>query len=89
MTLPSNKTISYHKRHHTRLVSSQETVDFSDTDSLKEKIRGVLRQIHKENEEGGMVKIDMWSHFGHAYITKIDEGENWGKRGRDDTLEEQ
>ena len=27
-----------------------------------------------------MVKIDMWSHFGHAYITKIDEGEKWGKR---------
>ena len=36
-----------------------------------------------------MVKIDMWSHFGHAYITKIDEGEKWGKRGRGDTVEEQ
>ena len=29
-----------------------------------------------------MVKIDMWSHFGHAYITKIDEGEKWEKGGQ-------
>ena len=21
------------------------------------------------------VKVDMWSHFGRAYITKVDEGE--------------
>ena len=22
-----------------------------------------------------MVKVDMWCHFGHAYVTKVDEGE--------------
>ena len=22
-----------------------------------------------------MVKVDMWCHFGHAHITKVDEGE--------------
>ncbi|XP_066030707.1 uncharacterized protein [Pocillopora verrucosa] len=53
----------------------KETDDFADTDRLKEKIRGVLRQIHKDKEEGGKVKIDMKSRFGHAYITKIDEEE--------------
>ncbi|PFX14685.1 uncharacterized protein LOC111344482 isoform X1 [Stylophora pistillata] len=53
----------------------EETADFADTDSLSEKIRGVLGQIHKEREEGGMVRIDMWSHFGHVYITAIDEEE--------------
>lgn len=53
----------------------EETADFADTDSLKEKIRGVLRQIRNEKEEGDMVKIDMWSHFGHACLTKIDEDE--------------
>ena len=34
----------------------------------------MLRQIGKENDEE-MVKVDMWCHFGHAYITKVDEGE--------------
>ena len=33
----------------------------------------MLRQIHKEKDEE-MVKVDMWCHFGHAYITKVDEG---------------
>ena len=31
--------------------------------------------------EEGEVKIEMKSRFGHAYITKIDEGEKWGKGG--------
>ena len=31
--------------------------------------------------EGGKVKIEMKSRFGHAYITKIDEGKKWGKGG--------
>ena len=41
-----------------------------------------MRQIHKEKMEGGKVKIEMKSRFGHAYITKIDEGEKWGKGGQ-------
>ena len=31
--------------------------------------------------EGSKVKKEMKSRFGHAYITKIDEGEKWGKGG--------
>ena len=31
--------------------------------------------------EGGKVKIEMKSRFGHAYITKIDEGKKWEKGG--------
>ena len=34
----------------------------------------MLKQIHKEKDEE-MVKVDMWCHFGHAYVTKVDEGE--------------
>lgn len=49
--------------------------DFADTDSLTEKIFGVLKQLHKEKEEEEMVKVNMWSHFGHAYISRIDEEE--------------
>ncbi len=33
----------------------------------------MLKQIHTE-KEGEIVKVDMWSHFGHSYITKVDEG---------------
>ena len=39
--------------------------------------------------EEGEVKIEMKSCFGHAYITKIDEGEKWGKGGGDNTAEGQ
>ena len=39
--------------------------------------------------EEGAVKIEMKSRFGHAYITKIDEGEKWGKGGGDNTAEGQ
>lgn len=42
--------------------------------SLEEKVLEVLNQIRKEKDEE-MVKVDMWCHFGHAYITKVDEGE--------------
>ena len=51
----------------------KETSGFTNTDNLKEKILGVLKQIwrEKDNDE---VKVDMWCHFGHAYMTKIDEG---------------
>ena len=34
----------------------------------------MLNQIRKEKDKE-MIKVDMWCHFGHAYITKVDEGE--------------
>ena len=34
----------------------------------------VLEKIHAEKGDQE-VKVDMWCHFGHAYITKVDEGE--------------
>lgn len=53
---------------------TQETsFDLADSESLKEEILKVLKQIHKEKEED-MIKVDMWCHFGHAYVTKVDEG---------------
>ena len=53
----------------------QETPSgFADTESLKEKILGVLKQIHKEKEEE-MVIVDIWCHFGHAYLIKVKEGQ--------------
>ena len=52
----------------------QETFSgFADTDRLKEKILEVLKQIHGEKGDN-KVRVDMWCHFGHAYITKVDEG---------------
>lgn len=33
----------------------------------------MLNQIHKEKEEERVI-VDIWCHFGHAYITKVDEG---------------
>lgn len=33
----------------------------------------MLKQIRQERDEE-MVKVDMWCHFGHAYVTKVDEG---------------
>ena len=35
----------------------------------------VLEKIHAEKGDQE-VKVDMWCHFGHAYITKVDEGEH-------------
>ena len=37
----------------------------------------MLKHIHKEKEEE-MIKVDMWCHFGHAYVTKVDEGNKEG-----------
>lgn len=53
----------------------QETsFDLADTESLKEKVLQVLKQIHEEKDEE-MIQVDMWCHFGHAYVTKVDEGD--------------
>ena len=34
----------------------------------------VLENIYAEKDDQEL-KVDMWCHFGHAYITKVDEGE--------------
>ena len=34
----------------------------------------VLQNLKKEKEEEKVI-VDIWCHFGHAYITDIDEGE--------------
>ena len=55
-------------------INLQETLDgFLHTDRLKEKIVKVLKQIHQEKAKEE-VRVDMWCHFGRAYITKVDEG---------------
>jgi len=57
-----------------RFILQQETPFTSiEIKSLEEKVLEVLKQIHKEKDEE-MVKVDMWCHFGHAYVTKVDEG---------------
>ena len=57
-------------------IFEQETyLGFANVDRIKEKVVEVLRQIHGEKREEE-VMVDMWCHFGHAYITKIDEGES-------------
>ena len=57
-------------------IFEQETyLEFANVDRIKEKVVEVLRQIHGEKREEE-VMVDMWCHFGHAYITKIDEGES-------------
>ena len=57
-------------------ICQQETYSgFTNTDKMKEKVLEVLRQIHRETGEEE-VRVDMWCHFGHACITKVDEGGN-------------
>lgn len=54
---------------------NEETVSgFTDVENLREKILKVLKQIKKEMGEVE-VKVDMWCHLGHAYLTKVDEDE--------------
>lgn len=56
-------------------IFQQETFSsFTNTGSLTEKILNVLKKIHGEKDEDE-VKVDMWCHFGHGYITNVDEGE--------------
>ncbi|XP_015754363.1 PREDICTED: uncharacterized protein LOC107334005 isoform X7 [Acropora digitifera] len=47
---------------------------FRNTDDLNKKILKVLEKIYAEKSDKE-VKFDMWCHFGHAYITKVDEDE--------------
>ncbi|XP_044174207.1 uncharacterized protein LOC114958012 [Acropora millepora] len=47
---------------------------FRNTDDLNKKILKVLEKIYAEKSDKE-VKFDMWCHFGHAYITNVDEDE--------------
>ncbi|XP_015755830.1 PREDICTED: uncharacterized protein LOC107335338 isoform X5 [Acropora digitifera] len=47
---------------------------FRNSDGLKEEMLKVLENIYAEKDDQEL-KVDMWSHFGHAYITKVDEDE--------------
>lgn len=47
---------------------------FTGIEKLKTKLLTVLKKIHTEKEEE-RVLVDIWCHFGHAYITRVDEGE--------------
>ena len=43
-------------------------------EKLRNKLSMVLQNIQKEKEEEQVI-VDIWCHFGHAYITKVNEGE--------------
>ena len=47
---------------------------FSDIDKLRAELLNVLKNIHKEKEEEPL-KVVIWCHLGHAYITEVGEGE--------------
>jgi len=49
---------------------------FTGIEKLKDKLLMVLTNLHKEKEEE-KVMVDVWCHLGHAYITKVDEGERY------------
>ncbi|XP_067034569.1 uncharacterized protein [Acropora muricata] len=53
-------------------VLAETSSGLRNTDGLKEEILNVLEEIY---EEKGNKEFDMWCHFGHAYITKVDEDE--------------
>ena len=60
--------------HNKILIFQQETgPGFTNTVRIKEKVLKVLKQIHGEKGEE-VVRVDMYCHFGHAYINKVDEG---------------
>lgn len=47
---------------------------FTGIEKLKDKLLTVLDKIHEEKEEERVI-VDIWCHFGHVYVTKVDEGE--------------
>ena len=56
------------------LIEQDEQDDFTGMEKLRDKLLMVLKNIQKEKEEERVI-VDIWCHFGHAYITKVDEGE--------------
>ena len=47
---------------------------FTGIEKLRDKLLMVFENLHKEKEEERVI-VDIWCHLGHAYITKVDEGE--------------
>jgi len=43
-------------------------------EKLRDKLSLVLKNIKKERDDEKVI-VDIWCHFGHAYMTKVDEGE--------------
>ena len=56
------------------LIEQDEKDDFIGMEILRDKLLMVLQNVQKEKEEE-RVTVDIWCHFGHTYITKVDEGE--------------
>ncbi|XP_068744640.1 uncharacterized protein [Montipora capricornis] len=54
--------------------TSQDMDNFTGIEKLRNKLLMVLKKLHKEKEED-RVLVDIWCHFGHVYITKVDEDE--------------
>ena len=56
------------------LIEQDEQDGFTGMETLRDKLSMVLQNIQKEKEEEKLI-VDIWCHFGHAYITRVDEGE--------------
>lgn len=54
--------------------TSQDMDNFTGIEKLRNKLLMVLKKLHKEKEEE-RVLVDIWCHFGHVYITEVDEDE--------------
>lgn len=59
---------------HACLLEQNGQDDFTGMEKLRDKLSIVLQNIQKEKEEEQVI-VDIWCHFGHAYITKVNEGE--------------
>ena len=55
-------------------IEQDSPLGFTGIEKLKDKLLMVLENLHEEKEEE-RVTVDIWCHLGHAYITKVDEGE--------------
>jgi len=56
------------------LIEQDEQDGFTGMEKLRDKLSMVLRNIQKETEDEKLI-VDIWCHFGHVYITNVDEGE--------------
>ena len=51
-----------------------EQDSFDGMEKLRDEFLKVLKNLHKEKEEERVI-VEILCHLGHAYITKVDEGE--------------
>ena len=58
---------------HYQKIEQDGQDDFTGMEKLRDTLSMVLHNIQKENEEEKVI-VDIWCHFGHAYITKVSEG---------------